>query len=142
MDSLSAPLEPFDDQDAVAANIRALMGRYRVSQARLAGSVGLSTRGMSERLSGKTNFTVRELGRIARFFGKSLGDVVTPLVLSLAIASFTERGASTPQAQPDVALQLSFFDELNAPAASVPTAPAARAGGTDPGLAIAHKEAA
>jgi len=77
--------EPDDDQEAVAANIRALMGRHRVSQQRLASAIGLSSRGMSERLSGKTNFTVRELGRIARFFGKSLGDLVTPILLGLYV---------------------------------------------------------
>ncbi len=72
-----------DDQEAVAAEIRALMGRHRISQARLAAAAGLSSRGMSERLSGKTNFTVRELGKIARFFGKSLGDLF-PMFLILA----------------------------------------------------------
>lgn len=103
--------EPSDDQEAVAANIRALMGRYRVSQARLAGAVGLSTRGMSERLSGKTNFTVRELGKIARFFGKSISDVVTPLVLSLSLVSFTERGLPTPQDSQSPGLQLTLFGD-------------------------------
>ncbi len=91
------PIDTTDDQDAVAANIRALMGRHRVSQARLAASVGLSTRGISERLSGKTNFTVRELGKIARFFEKSLGDIVTPLVLATLSGLYVTRNEHPPE---------------------------------------------
>lgn len=59
---------PDDDQEAVARKIRGLMGERRVSQQRLAAATGLSSRGMSERLAGKTNFTIRELYRIARAF--------------------------------------------------------------------------
>ncbi len=75
--------EPTDDQEAVAAEVRALMGRHRISQAQLSDAIDMSHAGLSERLSGKTNFTVRELGKIARFFGKSLGDLF-PMFLMLA----------------------------------------------------------
>lgn len=119
--------DELDDQEAVAANIRALMGRYRVSQQRLADAVGISRPGLSDRLNGHTNFTVRELGRVARFFGKSLGDVVTPLFLtSLAIASFTERGLNTPlNIQGDVVVQLSLFEGNDSSTASAPASPLA-----------------
>lgn len=76
-------LRTIDDADTQAratAEIRALMGRYKVSQAKLAAAVGLSGRGMSERLSGKASLTVRELGRIAKFFDVPVADLVAPPV--------------------------------------------------------------
>lgn len=136
-----------DDQEAVAANIRALMGRHRVSQSRLAAAVGLSTRGMSERLNGHTNFTVRELGKVARFFGKSLGDIVSPMVLATLAGLYVTRIEHPPwsaenqgQATADTYLQLSLFRELiPTDAASVQAAPI---GGMEAEPATAEKEAA
>lgn len=66
-----------DAQEIVAANIRALMGRHRVSQETLAKVIGVSRPQLSDRLNGHVNLSVRELGSIARFFGKSMVDLVT-----------------------------------------------------------------
>lgn len=128
--------DALDDQEVVAANIRALMGRHRVSQLRLANAVGLSSRGISERLNGHTNFTVRELGKVARFFGKSLGELVGPMVLATLAGLYVTRNEHPPET--GVALQLSLFDELTAPTASVQTA---LAGGVD-SVPVITKEAA
>ncbi len=141
---LSPSLEPDDDQEAVAANIRALMGRYKVSQHRLAGSIGMSTAGLSERMNGKTNFTLRELGKIARFFGKSLGDVVTPLVLTLALASLRNEECPPPNIQGGATsatyLQQSLFIDVEIPESDELPTMAEEPAHAAP--AVAHEEAA
>lgn len=64
-------------QESVTANIRALMGRHRVTQTQLAGALGISLPGMSDRLSNKTNLTIREAIRIAEFFDVPLAELVS-----------------------------------------------------------------
>jgi transcriptional regulator with XRE-family HTH domain len=51
--------------DTVAANIRAEIGRQRISQRKLAGALGMSPAAMSDRLTGKTPIDVNELHAIA-----------------------------------------------------------------------------
>lgn len=54
--------------DTVAAEIRALMGRYRVTQHQLADTIGVSQGTVSRRLRAEQPFTVDELDRVAAVF--------------------------------------------------------------------------
>ncbi len=56
-------------REHVAEEVRALMGRHRVSANRLAVMTGLTQSSMSRRLSGRYPFTVDELEVIAEAFG-------------------------------------------------------------------------
>lgn len=52
------------------------MARSKLTQARLAHSVGMTQQALSRRLSAQTSFTVDELGRIASTLGVTLADLV------------------------------------------------------------------
>jgi sugar phosphate isomerase/epimerase len=53
----------------VSEEIRALMGRYGVSQVALSQWVGFDQAGLSQRLRGKTEWKVSEIERVAQAFG-------------------------------------------------------------------------
>ena len=125
-----------DDQDAVAANIRALMGRYRVSQQRLANAVELDASTLSRKLAGKRDFTVREVGRIARYFHQPLGSLMARMDRS-------EDGfLDVTRNEHPLYVQESLFSGYWEGAGSI-TAGHRRLEGDQAGVAhVAHKEAA
>lgn len=55
-------------REAVASEVRALMGRRRVSQTRLAGVLDMSQQSLSRRLTGEQPFNIDELFTLARYF--------------------------------------------------------------------------
>lgn len=55
----------------VAAEVRALMGRHKVTQTKLAEVLGIPQSAVSLRINGKREFTLSELDALARFFGFS-----------------------------------------------------------------------
>lgn len=57
-------------------NIRAEMGRHDLTIKELAGNLGLSTNSVSFKLSGKREFTLSEIERIANLFSCSLDYLV------------------------------------------------------------------
>ena len=64
----------FDDDPSLldrrmAEEVRVLMVRRRAKQADLAAALGMTPAAVSHRLTGRTVFTVRELGTLADFFG-------------------------------------------------------------------------
>jgi transcriptional regulator with XRE-family HTH domain len=61
---------------AVAAEVRALMGRHQISQKRLAQELGVDQTGVSRRLRGGVPFNLDELVAISRFFNKPLTDLM------------------------------------------------------------------
>lgn len=79
---------------SVAAEVRAEMGRQRVSQRRIAEVIGLSQQAVSRRLSGEVPFDVAELGRIAAELG-----VLADVFLRNSTPPGTPR-PSTPPPQP------------------------------------------
>jgi transcriptional regulator with XRE-family HTH domain len=64
-----------DDQELVAENIRALMGRHEVGQDTIGAIIGVSRSQVSDRLHCKVNISVREVAKIARYFHKEPGDL-------------------------------------------------------------------
>ncbi len=60
--------EPRNPRAAVSAEIRALMGRYRVTQTQLAQVLGMSQSSLSARLSGSVPWDVDDLDKIAEHF--------------------------------------------------------------------------
>jgi transcriptional regulator with XRE-family HTH domain len=61
---------------SIATNIKAEMARRDVTQASLAGKLGVSQQFISRRLSGKVPLSVDELGDIAAAIGVPLVDLV------------------------------------------------------------------
>ena len=59
---------PQGPRSAVSSEIRALMGRHRVSQTTLAEVCGMSQPSLSARLSGTVAWDVDDLDAIAKFF--------------------------------------------------------------------------
>lgn len=57
------------NREAVASEVRALMGRHRVSQARLSTVLRMSQSALSRRLNGDQPFDIDDLYRIAEHFG-------------------------------------------------------------------------
>lgn len=53
----------------VAAEVRALMGRYSVTQTMLGDVLGIAQSAVSERLKGKRAFSLDEIERLADYFG-------------------------------------------------------------------------
>lgn len=56
-------------QEQVAAEVRSLMGRYKVTQIQLAAVLDLPQSAVSARVNGKRPFTLDDLERLAGFFG-------------------------------------------------------------------------
>ena len=55
--------------ELVAEEVRALMGRHRVSQATIAEVLGVSRQAVSKRLTGETPFDVNEVAKLGDYFG-------------------------------------------------------------------------
>lgn len=62
-------------RERVAAEVRALRGRYSVSQAALGGILGLSQPQVSLRLRGKVPFTLEEIDALAEAFGVDAAEI-------------------------------------------------------------------
>lgn len=63
--------------ERVAAEVRALMGRHKVTQAQLAEVLGLSSQGaVSYRLNGTQEFKLSELDALAEYFGTTVEELV------------------------------------------------------------------
>lgn len=61
---------------AVAGEVLALMGRHRVSQKRLAEAVGMTQQSLSRRLTADVAFDIDDLDAIARYFNRSIADLL------------------------------------------------------------------
>lgn len=64
-------MEPADGPDtgALAREIRSWLTRHDMTQAQLATSIGISRTALSDKLAGRTQFTLAELEATARTFG-------------------------------------------------------------------------
>jgi transcriptional regulator with XRE-family HTH domain len=62
--------------EAVAANVRAEMGRHKCTQVTLADRIGMTQQALSRRLAAQTPFTVAELGRVADALGVALNALI------------------------------------------------------------------
>lgn len=60
----------------VASNVRAEMGRYNVTQQRIAAALGLKQQNVSDRLRGRTPFTLDEIGIIAPLFDMTAVELI------------------------------------------------------------------
>lgn len=69
--------------EALTATIRAEMARRRLPLARLAPVLGVSTAGVSRRMTGHTPFTVDELFAIAELLGIDVAELLQPRSLQL-----------------------------------------------------------
>lgn len=101
-----------EHREKVAEEVRALMGRHRVSQKALGIALGLGQSGISDRVNGKVPFDVDELYAMAEFF-----DV--PVVTFFG-SSFLS-GYVTAVPDPEGPLQLSLDDALDAAKLPSPT---------------------
>lgn len=70
------PYSPFLLDRRMAEEVRVLMVRRGVRQADLASALGINQTAVSHRLTGRTVFSVRELGIIAEYFGVSPADLL------------------------------------------------------------------
>ena len=59
-----------------AENVRVLAARHKLSQAKIAGPLGISQVAVSRRLSGEVAFTVNELFILANVFGCDVRDIL------------------------------------------------------------------
>lgn len=74
-------------REAIASEVRALMGRHRVSQTGLAAVLGMSQSALSRRLNAEQPFDADELLAIARFFKVNVTQLLseaTRLLLKVA----------------------------------------------------------
>ena len=62
--------------ERVAEEVRALMGRYGVTQMQLVEVLHVSQTGVSKRLRGLIPFDINELGLLADYFGVDPGDLL------------------------------------------------------------------
>ena len=62
--------------EAVAANVRAEMGRHKCTQVTLADRIGMTQQTLSRRLGAQTSFTVTELGRVADALGVPMSALI------------------------------------------------------------------
>jgi len=70
--------------DRVAAEVRAEMGRQKLSQMGLAAALGASQAWLSRRLNGTVAFATDELERVAEVLGVPLGQLVSPVAAGAA----------------------------------------------------------
>ena len=68
---LSGPMLPDPDRGEIGERLRAYMGVHKISRAALALKSGISRTPLSNKLDGKTDFTVEEVTAIANALGKS-----------------------------------------------------------------------
>lgn len=73
--------------EAVAAEVRAHLGRLRVSQTRAAKHLRIGQASMSRRLAGSYPFTVDEIYRLAELFGVEACDLMPNASMTPAEAS-------------------------------------------------------
>ncbi len=76
---------PTAHREAVAAEVRAWMGRRKATQTDLASALSKSQAYISRRLSGEVSFDVDDLSRLAEFFDVRLGDLLDPAVRRLLL---------------------------------------------------------
>lgn len=67
------------DQAAIAANLRALKGRRRVSDAAIAVGTGLSRSAVNDRLNGNTRIQLDDLGKFAAYFDVTIEQLLVPV---------------------------------------------------------------
>lgn len=63
-------------RSAIAEEVRALMGRRRVTQEKLAAAIGMSQPSLSKRLFGVVPWTIDDLEAIADYFGVKITDLL------------------------------------------------------------------
>ena len=63
-------------REIIAGNVRALIGRHRSSQTKLAQVLGMSQQALSRRLTAELPFDTDELVTIAAHFDGPIGDVI------------------------------------------------------------------
>lgn len=64
-------------QEAIRGNLRALKGRRRVSDAKLAEVTGVSRSAFNDRMNGKAKFQIEELQAIANLLDVSLEQLLS-----------------------------------------------------------------
>lgn len=69
-----------DTRAAVSGEVRALMGRYSVTQTVLAPALGMSQSALSERLTGTVPWTVDDLARVADYFDVDVAEIFTSAI--------------------------------------------------------------
>src|SRR5690349_525273 len=62
----------------IAGNVRAMMGRYQVTQQTLAGYMGIRRPSLSAKLNAQMDWKSDELQAIAEFFNIAAGDLMKP----------------------------------------------------------------
>lgn len=67
--SLPVMEQPGDLNSRVASEVRALKGRYAMTQHQVAEILGISQSQVAKRLNGKIPFTLDDIQRLADFFG-------------------------------------------------------------------------
>ena len=72
--AVSSPLDNGANA-TVAANIRAALAYRALTQARLAGHLGLSEMALSRRMKSSAEFTTSEVAAVARYFNMTPGDL-------------------------------------------------------------------
>jgi len=72
-------MEQTTDQAAIAANLRALKGRRRVSDAAIADGTGLSRSAVNDRLNGNARIQLDDLGKFAAFFDVTIEQLLAPV---------------------------------------------------------------
>lgn len=92
-----------DARAVIAGNVRALMGRQRVTQTRLAADMHLSQPSISRRIGGEKAFSTDELVWLARYFEVEVTDLLDE-VRSRCFPSLTL--VSDPEGQ----MELSFTE--------------------------------
>jgi len=98
--------DTFSLSEQVAEEIRAVLGRRRMSGRQLANALGVSQTWMSTRLSGATPIDLNDLDRIARVFGLDVAALLParlPEGRTVVVAG--EAGRQTTVAKPALAKQ-------------------------------------
>lgn len=75
-----AAAEHFTDglRGVVAGNVLSLMGRNRISQAKLAAALGMSQPSLSKRINGSKSWELDELEKVAAYFGREVTALLVP----------------------------------------------------------------
>ena len=82
-------MQTLNSKQVIAREVKSAMGRYGFTQKELAGVLGLTTSGMSDKFTGKASFSIDDLLTIAGKFGLSLEELLGP--------SFTQSRIPTPE---------------------------------------------
>lgn len=102
-------------REAVAAEVRAMMGRRRITQGAIAQALGLSQAAVSRRLTGDTAFDLDDVFALARYFDVKLSALLpepaevakvngaTGVSLSLDAARERRRNKPSQRIEPDAA---------------------------------------